>query len=139
MKKILTLLATAKPNIDLGLLAFRLLAVISLLKAHGLPKLLNIQETMADNPDPIGFGPVFSTYYALFTNVLCALFVAFGFMTRISALFIISLTLSGLFLVHLHDSAHVQDTPLIYSIVFGIIAYMGAGKQSLDQKIFTKC
>ncbi len=136
MKLILKKIISTEANIDLGLLVFRVLAAVALIRTHGLPKLLNIQESIAHIPDPLNLGGVFSTYFAIFTNVICAIFIGFGFMTRLAALMVLLLTLSGLFLVHLSDPANVQDTPLIYSIVFGFIAYMGAGKFSIDRKLF---
>jgi putative oxidoreductase len=129
-------IVSKEANKDLGLLVFRVLAVFSILKTHGLPKLLNFQETLTHIPDPFGLGATFSIYYAIFTNVFCAILVALGLATRLAAFFIITLTLSGLLIVHINDSAKVQDTPLIYSIVFGFITYMGAGKHSLDYKFF---
>lgn len=117
-------------------MVFRILAAFSILKAHGLPKLLNFQETLNHIPDPLGLGTSFSAYYAIFANVFCAILVALGLATRLAAFLIITLTLSGLFLVHINDPAKIQDTPLIYSIVFGFITYMGAGKDSLDYKFF---
>jgi len=136
MKALLNKLLVAEPNKDLGLLAFRILAALALMKAHGLPKLLSIQEAITHIPDPLGLGGTFSTYYAIFADVVCALLVAFGFLTRFAALVIISITLTGLIFIHLSDPANVQDTPIIYSVVFGFIAYMGAGKYALDNKFF---
>lgn len=125
-----------KANMDKGILVFRVLAAVAIIKAHGLPKLLNFQETLNHIPDPLGLGASFSAYYAIFTNVFCAVLVALGLVTRFAALLIITLTLTGLFIVHIKDPAKIQDTPLIYSIVFGFIVYMGAGKYSLDYKFF---
>lgn len=67
-------------NKDKGLLVFRILAAIAILKAHGLPKLLHFQETLNHIPDPLGLGSWFSAYFAIFTNVLCAILVALGFL-----------------------------------------------------------
>ncbi len=117
---------------DAGLFVFRLLAAIALLKAHGLPKILNFQDTLLHIPDPLGLGTTFSTYFAIFTNILCSIMVALGLFTRAAAFFIFSLTLSGLLLVHFNDSYKIQDVPIIYSIVFGFITYLGAGRYSLD-------
>lgn len=125
-------------NNNNGLLALRVLAAMALLKAHGIPKLMNFQYTLHHIPDPLGFGSTFSAYFAIFTNVICAIMVALGLFTRAAALFILSLTLSGLLLVHFNDSSKVQDVPLIYSITFGLIVYMGAGKYSLDYKLKTR-
>ncbi|OIQ15342.1 MAG: hypothetical protein BM557_11785 [Flavobacterium sp. MedPE-SWcel] len=136
MKFSIIKIVTKEANKDLGLLVFRVLAVFSLLKTHGLPKLLNFQETIIHIPNPLGLGATFSMYYAIFTNVFCAILVALGLLTKLAAFFIITLTLSGLLIVHINDSVKVQDIPLIYSIVFGFITYMGAGKYSLDYKFF---
>lgn len=133
MKRILL-----KPSLDKGLLALRLLAAFALIRAHGLPKLLHLQETINHIPDPFGFGSTFSTFYAIFTNVVCALFVALGLFTRISAAFILGLTLTGLVFIHLQDGVKIQDTPLIYSVIFGFIAYVGGGYYSLDYRLKTK-
>jgi putative oxidoreductase len=126
---------TIKANKDKGLLVFRVIAAFAIIKAHGLPKLLHFQETLQHIPDPLGMGTTFSAYIAVFTNVFCALLVALGLFTRMAAFFIFSLTITGLLLVHFNDSSKIQDVPLIYSIVFGYIAYIGSGKYSLDYKI----
>lgn len=131
MKRILL-----KPSLDKGLFVLRLLSAFALIRAHGLPKLLHLQATINHIPDPFGFGSHFSAIFAIFTNVVCALLVALGLFTRIAALFILGLTLTGLIFIHLHDSVKVQDTPLIYSIVFGFIGYLGAGKYALDYRLF---
>ena len=127
-----------KPSFDKGVLVFRILSAMALLRAHGLPKLLNFQETLAHIPDPLGLGSMFSAYYAVFTNVFCAILVALGLFTRVAAFFIVTLTLSGLFLIHLDDGPKIQDTPLIYAIVFGFLTYVGAGYYSLDDKLRSK-
>jgi|SRR6056297_2585083 len=120
---------------DKSLLIFRMLAAFAIIKAHGIPKILHFQETLQHIPDPLGLGSTFSAYFAIFTNVLCAILVALGLFTRAAAFFILSLTLTGLLVIHFNDSAKLQDAPLIYSIVFGYIAYIGAGKYSLDYKL----
>ncbi len=139
MKKILSRITETKTSdnqLGIGLLVLRFLSAIALLRTHGLPKLMDFEGTLQHIPDPFGMGSTFSAYYAVFANVFCAVLVALGLFTRVAALAILSITLSGLFIVHLADPAKVQDVPLIYSIVFGVIAYLGAGKYSLDHKIF---
>ena len=127
-----------KENKDKGVLVFRVLAAIAIIKAHGLPKLIHFQETLQHIPDPLGMGSTLSAYFAIFTNVFCAILVALGLFTRAAALLIFSLTITGLLLVHFNDSSKIQDVPLIYSIVFGYITYIGAGKYSLDFKFFKR-
>ncbi|PRX57606.1 DoxX family protein [Flagellimonas meridianipacifica] len=139
MKSILSRVTETQINanqVGLGLLTFRVLSAFALLRTHGLPKLLDFQGTLQHIPDPMGLGSTFSAYYAVFANVICAVLVILGLFTRFAALAVLSITLSGLLIVHISDPAKVQDVPLIYSIVFGIIAYLGAGKFSLDHQLF---
>lgn len=126
-----------KANRDNGILVFRAFAAIAILKAYGLPKLLHFEETLQHIPDPLRVGATFSAYFALFTNVFCALLVALGLFTR-AAFLIFSLTLIGLLFIHFNDSSKIQDVPLLYSIVFSYIAYVGAGRYSLYYKINNK-
>ena len=119
-------------RIGFGLLFLRVFAAIALMRAHGLPKLFDFEGTLAHIPDPMGLGQVFSAYYAIFANVICALLLVLGLFTRWATAAIISITLSGLFIVHLADPAKVQDAPLIYSVVFIAIIILGPGKFSLD-------
>lgn len=121
---------------DIAYLIFRLLAVFALMRAHGLPKIFHFQEEVAHIPDPIGLGPTFAVSYAITAHVIGGVLVGLGLFTRFFSLLIISITLSGLLLVHINDPVKVQDAPLIYSIVFGFIAFLGGGKYSLDYKIF---
>lgn len=123
---------------DLALLFLRVSAAFALLRAHGLPKLLHLKEHLGSFPDPFGFGQEFSAIYAALINVGCAFLIAFGALTRIAAVGILSITLSGLFLVHFNDAAKIQDTPLIYSILFLFILWIGPGKYAIDQFIYNK-
>lgn len=136
--KFKNLIFAQNTNKDMGLLVLRVFAAIALMRTHGIPKLLSFEETSAHIPDPLGFGETFSASYAVFANVFCAVLVALGLATRWAAIAIASLTLSGLFLIHFNDAAHIQDTPLIYSVVFGFISYVGAGKYSIDFKLFKR-
>ncbi|BFP41205.1 hypothetical protein FGF1_20500 [Flavobacteriaceae bacterium GF1] len=122
----------------LGLLFLRFFGAFALIRTHGWPKLMDLEGTMAHIPDPTGLGPTFSAYYAIFANVFCALLVMLGLFTRWASFAVISITLSGLFIVHAADPAKVQDTPLIYSIVFIALIILGSGKYSLDAIIEKK-
>lgn len=126
-------LSVLKVNFDKSILIFRIYVTIAFMRAHGLPKLFQIEETLNHIPDPLGLGSNISGYYAIFVNIVGALMVGVGLFTRLGALLILSVTLSGLLLIHSNDSVKIQDGPLIYSIVYGYIFYVGAGKYSLDK------
>jgi putative oxidoreductase len=130
--------ATTTIRLGAGLLFLRFFGAFALLRTHGMPKLMDLDGTLQHIPDPLGLGPAFSTYYAIFANVICAVLVVFGLFTRWAALAILSITLSGLFIVHAGDPAKIQDTPLVYSILFGSIAILGPGRYSLDYLLTQK-
>ena len=122
---------------DRGLLIFRILVGFALMRAHGLPKLFDKETTMEHLPD-MGLGLEFSYYYAILANVICAAFIGLGLFTRVSALVIASITVTGLLFIHIGDPAKIQDTPLIYSVITLFIAFVGPGKISLDYRLFSK-
>lgn len=117
------------------LLGFRALVSLSMINTHGMKKVLDIEGTMAHIPDPFGIGGALSTYISIGVNIFLAGFVAIGLLTRLSSLGILSVTLSGFFIVHANDPWAVRDVPLMYSLAFLLILLLGPGKYSLDQWI----
>lgn len=125
-------------TINLVLLGYRILVAFAMIRTHGWKKIADFDGTLAHIPDPFGIGATASVYIAIFANVTLAAFVAIGLLTRLSALGILSVTLAGFFLVHFSDPWDVKDTPLIYSIAYGLILLMGPGRYSLDQLLSSK-
>ncbi|MGB5818698.1 MAG: DoxX family protein [Saonia sp.] len=125
-------------KISLGLLVYRILLSLSLINTHGLKKILHFDDSVAHIPDPFGLGGEFNTYFAVFANIFCALLVAFGCFTRLAIIPIISITLSGFFIVHFSDPWPIKDVPLMYSLAFLLLLYVGPGKYSLDHRLFNK-
>lgn len=121
---------------DLGMLFFRILVSLSMINTHGMKKILHFEETVGHIPDPFGMGGEISTYMAILANIICPIFVIFGFLTRLAVLPILAVTLSGFFLVHFNDPWSVKDVPLMYSLVYLLILYLGPGNYSLDGKYF---
>ncbi len=141
MKRMITSFVSTKiteHKTSTALLIFRVLLSISLFNTHGLKKILDFEGTLEHIPDPFGFGSEFSAYMAVFANIICPVFVAFGLFTRAAILPIIGITLSGFFIVHATDPWAVKDIPLMYSLSFLLLLYLGPGKYSLDAKLFNK-
>ncbi len=141
MKKIL--FKTLDPRVDLeqlsvGLLIYRILISISLINTHGIKKLTDFESSAAHIPDPFGLGGEFSTYFAIFTNIICPIFIILGLFTRLAVLPIVIVTLSGLLFVHYADPWAVKDVPLMYSLAFLTVLYLGPGKYSLDFKLMPR-
>lgn len=119
-------------KMSVALLLFRVFVAFSLMGTHGIKKVTDIEETMAHIPDPFGLGASFSAYFAIFANVICPLFIVVGGLTRLAILPILSITLMGFFVVHFNDPWVVKDVPLMYSLAFLLLLYLGPGNYSID-------
>ncbi len=122
---------------NLAMLFFRVAVASELLIAHGLKKIgigVVIAETV---PNPLGLPEVLNQAFAIGANIGMPLFIVLGLLTRIAALPILAITLTGYFVVHFNDPILVKDIPFMYSVSFLLIAVTGAGKYSLDY-YFTK-
>ncbi|MDJ0646487.1 MAG: DoxX family protein [Flavobacteriaceae bacterium] len=123
-------------NQSISFLCFRVLVSLSMINTHGLKKLLDFDATVQHIPDPLGIGGEVSAAVAIIANIVAPLFVILGLGTRIAVLPILSVTLIGLFVVHVNDPWVVKDVPLMYSLAYLLIFFMGAGKYALDYKFF---
>ena len=121
---------------DWSLLLFRILVSLSMINTHGLKKILHFEETVQHIPDPLGIGGEMSTYFAILANIIAPIFIILGLFTRIAILPILSVTLMGFFIVHIHDTWAIRDVPLMYSLSYLFLFFMGAGKYSFDFKLF---
>jgi len=132
-----TILQTRIDTFRLGaaLLAYRLLLSASLFHTHGLPKVTDFEAEIAHIPDPFSFGQLPSALLAVFSNIVCPVFVAAGLFTRLAVLPILIVTLTGFFIVHGDDPARVRDVPFMYSLAFGLLLVLGAGKFSVDNRL----
>lgn len=139
-KKLSNLFLTAvnSQRFDVALLVLRIGVAFALIKIHGIKKLLHFADTAANIPDPFGLGGTTSAIIAILANVVFAFFILLGFATRLSATFILSVTITGLLLVHINDPWSVKDVPFIYSLVMMTILILGAGRYSLDHIIHQK-
>jgi len=123
---------------DIGLLLLRLGLAFGLINTHGIKKVLHLSETVEKIPDPFQLGGTTSTIIAILANIVFAVFLALGLFTRASALFILGVTLTGLFMVHLNDPWAIKDVPYTYSVVLTVITLLGAGSYSLDKSLSKK-
>jgi putative oxidoreductase len=121
---------------DLTLFLFRVFVSLSMINTHGMKKLLDFEGTVAHIPDPIGFGGEVSAIIAIVANIVAPIFVVLGLGTRLAILPILSVTLMGFFIVHANDPWPVRDVPLMYSLAYLALFFLGAGKYSLDHRFF---
>lgn len=135
MKKIVF---SNKPFVlDFGLLLLRVGASLMLV-SHGWSKVIHFSERLNSFADPIGLGPAVSLQLAIFAEFFCAIFLIFGFMSRIILIpMIINMAVIA-FVVHGGNGFGKQELPLIYLLVFIVLLLLGPGKISLDGTILKR-
>lgn len=123
---------------DTTLLLFRSIVSTQLIVVHGLKKIgigTGVAETV---PNPFNFPNWFNDSFAITANLIFPLFIIAGFYTRLATIPVLAVTLSGYFVVHWNDPLLVSEVPFMYSLSFLIIAFLGAGKYSIDHYLRNK-
>lgn len=141
MKKIIRIITNPNSSDTLYhivLLGFRILLSLEMIYAHGLKK-LGIGVVEAEQvPNPLHFPEAINNILAVSANIFFPILVILGFFTRLSVLPILSVTLTGYFVLHFYDAALVKDTPFMYSLSYLVILFLGAGRYSLDHYLFKR-
>ena len=123
---------------DVVLLGYRLLLSLEMIFAHGLKKIgLGVSEAEVV-PNPLNLPEELNGLLAISANLFFPVLIIFGFFTRLAVLPILSVTLTGYFVLHFHDAPLLKDTPFIYSLSYLLILFLGAGKYSIDYFIHKK-
>ena len=136
MKKLFTL-SFLPVNIDLALLLLRTLVSFSLFYKHGIEKITGFSNMQTHFPDPLHIGATPGLVFALITDGICSLLIIFGIATRLSALLIV-INLTVIFIL-LHSGSFVEghaELVYVYLSSFLCILFTGAGKYSLDNRLF---
>lgn len=138
MKELIRRLTNTFPEatlFHLSVLVFRVAVSVELILAHGLKKLGVGVAAAEDVPNPLHLPHVLNEGFAIAGNIIFPVFVIVGLFTRLAILPILAITLTGYFVVHLHDSILEKDTPFMYSVVFLFILFIGPGKYSIDSRL----
>lgn len=129
MQKLLT--------VDLGLLVLRLSLGLTMLFAHGMPKLLDYSAKMNTFPDPLGIGNSFSLALTIFSEVFCAAAISLGIFTRYTVLPLVITMFVAFFVVHGDHPFKRKELAFIYMLGYLALFFTDGGKISLD-KLFRK-
>lgn len=126
------------PQIDLGLLFLRVSGAFMLFHVHGWPKIVHYSEELLKIEDPFGFGSTFSLLAAIFAEVICAVLIASGLLTRLASLPVIGVLLVSMLFVHPQWSIAEGQFGWLLLIIFVAIALCGPGRFSADAFLFRK-
>lgn len=115
-----------------GLLVIRFGFGFMMLFGHGWVKWVNFSLMSATFPDPLGVGNATSLLLAIFAEVVCALLVMSGLLTRIALLPLIFTMLIAFFGIHGADPFATRELSMVYLLVFSTLLLTGPGKYSAD-------
>ncbi|MFD2035088.1 DoxX family protein [Belliella marina] len=122
---------------DIALLVLRAGAGL-MMATHGWAKLSDFSANLQTFPDLIGLGSAVSLQLVIFAEFFCALFLAIGFLTRLSLIPLIITMCVAAFIAHGGDPFSVQEMSLLYLTVFVSLFLLGPGKWSVDGQIKKK-
>lgn len=123
---------------DIGLLVLRLCIGGFMVGGHGIPKLMKLPDIAATFADPLGIGPTASLVLALFAEIVCAITLMAGFLTRFSAFTLFINMVVIVLIVHQGEPWGELEFPLLYTVPFLALALTGAGRLSADAIIAKK-
>lgn len=121
--------------VDYGLLIIRV-GVGLMMLTHGLPKM---EKLFSD--EPVQFASVFgmsasvSLSLAVFSEVLCSLFLIFGFASRIVVIPLLVTMLVAVFIIHGSDPFAKKEMGTLYLVAYSAIFLAGPGRFSVDYLI----
>ncbi len=122
--------------VSAALLILRIVAG-ALMVTHGYGKL---QMLLAGGPytfaDPYGLGDTITLIVAVFAEFLCSIFIILGMFTRLAAIPLIITMLTASIIIHKADPLAVRELPMLFGAIFITLAFLGAGKYSVDQLIY---
>ena len=107
-----------------------------LLMPHGYDKL---QEFLAGHhyfPDPLHVTPIVSHGLTIFAEFFCSFLLFLGLFTRPALIVLIICMTTIAFLIHGNDPLGDKEHALLYLIAYNSIFLTGAGKYSLDARLF---
>ena len=118
--------------VSIGLFFLRLAFGLSMLLAHGWPKLMKFGELADKFPDPLGMGSQLSLVLAIGAEVGCSVLLIIGLFTRLAAIPLAVTMIVAFFVVHGADPWKVKELAALYLAVYATLAFTGAGHLSVD-------
>ena len=124
----------------LALLTARLWFGLTMLFNHGLVKLFHFSEMVGTFPDPLRIGQEASLVLVVFAEVVGAVLLAVGFMTRLAAAVLVVDMFVAFLMVHKTELSgqHSGELAFLYLAGYVVLLIAGGGLFSLDMLAFGK-
>lgn len=121
---------------DLGLLIARAGFSGTVLLRHGLPKIPALAADPIQFLDPLGLGPGLSLILAIFAEVVCALVLLLGVLSRFaSATLAFNFAVIVLVLHRAEIPGDRGELALLYFLVFAALTLTGPGRFSIGARL----
>lgn len=119
-----------------GILILRV-GIALLMIPHGHEKFYTlISGGGSDFPDPLGVGNQLSLALTVFAEFICSILLLLGLVTRLAVVVLMICMVVIIFVIHANDPFSDKEHPLLYLIPYITIFLTGAGKYSVDEKLF---
>ncbi len=124
------------PNqVSLAVLVLRL-SFGFLMIPHGYDKMQEFLAGNHDFPDPLHVSPIVSHGLTVFAEFFCSILLVLGLFTRPALIILIGCMAIVSFSIHGADPLGDKEHALLYLFAYLSIFLTGAGKYSIDAKIF---
>jgi len=122
----------------MALLVARLWFGLTMLFNHGFDKLAHFNDIVGTFPDPLRLGQEASLVLVVMAEVLAALLLTVGFLTRIAAAVLVIDMFVAFLMVHRTEMQGDGELAFLYLTGFVILAIAGGGLFSVDTMAFGK-
>lgn len=127
---------TSVSNVDFTSLILRVAAGSFMIYGHGASKFSKFfSDEAIEFIDPFGISATATLGLVIFAEVICAVLVIFGLMTRWALIPLILTMLYAAFIVHGEDPFRLKEMSLLYFFIFVALMLLGPGKYSLDRML----
>ncbi len=131
------LLSFSPFSADIGILFLRLI-LGGLFTWHGYDALLHYDLYLSMSKSTIGLGTNLEFNLVVFAQFICGIFVAFGFLTRLSVIPLFIIMTVAFFVAHQADPFFQKELPFAYCLLCLPVFVFGGGRFSIDRLIFGK-
>jgi putative oxidoreductase len=120
-------------SVNFSLLLLRVVFGGLLITLYGWDKLMKFSTSRYSFPDPFHIGSTASLSLVVFAEVLCAIFIVLGLLTRLAAIPLVINFGVIVFMIKAHASIGEKALPVMYLAAFLVILATGPGKASVDR------
>jgi putative oxidoreductase len=123
------------PQTDYGLLILRI-GISFFMARHGYDKLQSLLAGSTDFPDPLHIGGQLSLALTVFAEFFCSILLALGLFTRLALIPLIICMVVIVFVVSAKESLDDKEHALLFLVAYIALFCTGAGKFSVDERLF---